>query len=196
MLNDTATPLSLLQTRRSGRPRDMVEPGPDADQIAAMIAVAARTPDHGKLFPWRFVVVPRDMRSAFARLLRTAFETDAATTDERKLESVERTAHQAPALVIVVSAPIAGHKIPVWEQELSAGAACMNLLHAGHAMGYVGAWISGWPAYSETVRTAFCGGGERIAGLMFFGSPGMPLDERPRAPAAAISSVWNGAVPE
>lgn len=192
MLNDLSTPLSLLRTRRSGRPRDMVEPGPDAGQIEAMIEIAARTPDHGKLFPWRFVIVPREKRGEFAALLRRAFEGDAPVEDPRKLEAVERTAHQAPALIVVLSAPIAGHKIPVWEQELSTGAACMNLLHAGHAMGYVGGWISGWPAYSETVRNAFGGSHERIAGLMFFGSPANPLEERPRAAASMVSTVWGG----
>lgn len=192
MLNDLSSPLSLLKTRRSGRPRDMVEPGPDDAQIAEIIEVAARTPDHGKLFPWRFVVVPRDRRGEFAALLRRAFEVDAPVDDPRKLEAVERTAHQAPALIVVLSAPVHGHKIPVWEQELSAGAACMNLLHAAHAMGFVGGWISGWPAYSDIVRDAFGGSHERIAGLMFIGSPGQPLEERPRAPSAAISSVWAG----
>ncbi len=192
MLNDISTPLSLLQTRRSGRPRDMVEPGPDEDQITQMIEIAARTPDHGKLFPWRFVVVPKAKRDDFATLLRQAFDAGAATDDARKLEAVERTAYQAPALIVVLSAPIAGHKIPLWEQELSAGAACMNLLHAAHAMGFVGGWISGWPAYSEVVRNAFGGSHERIAGLMFFGSPAFPLEERPRAAATMVSTVWGG----
>ncbi len=192
MLNDLSTPLSLLQTRRSGKPRDMVEPGPDEDQITRMIEIAARTPDHGKLFPWRFVIVPKAKREDFATLLRAAFDRGAATDDPRKLEAVERTAHQAPALIVVLSAPISDHKIPVWEQELSAGAACMNLLHAAHAMGFVGGWISGWAAYSETVRNAFGGSHERIAGLMFIGSPAFPLEERPRAAATMVSTVWGG----
>lgn len=195
MLNDRATILSFLKTRRSGRPRDMVEPGPSEAEVAEIIEIAARTPDHGALFPWRFVVVPKERRDDFARLLRDAFHGDAPVVDPRKLESVERTARQAPCLIVVLSAPIAGHKIPVWEQELSAGAACMNLLHAAHALGYVGGWISGWPAYSETVRSAFGGNGERIAGLIFVGTPAQPLEERPRAPASAISSVWRGLPP-
>ena len=190
--NDRSTPLSLLATRRSAKARDLIAPGPDVVELRQILEIAARTPDHGKLFPWRFVLVPRDKRDDFARLLRTAFHGDAPVEDPRKLEAVERTAHQAPCLIVVLSAPVAPHKIPVWEQELSAGAACMNLLHAAHAMGFVASWISGWPAYSETVRSAFGGSGERVAGLMFIGSPGLPLEERPRAPSAAISSVWAG----
>lgn len=192
MLNDRTTPLSFLQTRRSGRPRDMVDPGPDDAQLEQIIEIGARTPDHGKLFPWRFVIVPRTRRDDFATLLRRAFEGDAPVSDERKLEAVERTARQAPALIVVMSTPVAGHKIPVWEQELSAGAACMNILHAAHAQGFVGGWISGWPAYSEIVRNAFGGSHERIAGLMFIGSPSQPLEERPRPLASMVSTVWNG----
>ncbi|HZF44632.1 MAG TPA: nitroreductase [Sphingomonadaceae bacterium] len=195
MLNDRTTLLTHLRTRRSGRPRDMVEPGPDEAQIAEIIEIAARVPDHGKLFPWRFVVVPKARRDDFARLLKEAFEGDAPTTEERKLEAVERIARQAPALIVVMSAPVAGHKVPVWEQELSAGAACMNLLHAVHAMGFVGGWISGWPAYSETVRNAFGASHERIAGLMFIGTPAFPLEERPRAAASMVSTVWSGLPP-
>ena len=72
MLNDRATPLSLLETRRSGRPRDLVEPGPNAAELARILGIAARTPDHGKLHPWRFVHVPRERRAALSELLFAA----------------------------------------------------------------------------------------------------------------------------
>jgi len=85
---------------------------------------------------------------------------------------------------------VAEHKIPVWEQELSAGAAAMNLLTAAHAMGFVGGWITGWQAYSPMVNAAFCKPGERIAGFIFIGSPGRELEERPRPEMAEISSHW------
>ena len=99
-------------------------------------------------------------------------------------------AHQAPSLIVLVSAPIAGHKIPEWEQQLSCGAAAMNLLLAAHALGYVGGWITGWPAYSERVRAAFCGPGERIGGFIFIGTAGAELEERPRAPLATVARRW------
>lgn len=192
MLNDRSTPLQLLRTRRSGRPRDMVEPGPGRDELAEMIAVAARTPDHGKLTPWRFVTVPRERRDDFARLLRSAFSAERGRVDERKLEGAEASARQAPALVVVLSAPVRGHKIPLWEQEASAGAAVMNLLHAAHAMGYAASWITGWVAESEQVRRAFGGEGERIVGLVYIGTPGLPLEERERPEPARISREWTG----
>ncbi len=89
-------------------------------------------------------------------------------------------AHQAPVMVVLISAPVREHKIPVWEQELSCGAVAMNLLHAANALGYVGGWITGWQAYNDRVRAAFCDEGERIAGFIFIGTPGNPLEERPR----------------
>ena len=190
ILNDLSSTLALLETRRSGRPRDMVAPGPSDAQIERILGIAARVPDHGKLFPWRFVTVAREQRGALADLLARALpEHDPDATAAHFAKAAE-FAHQAPALVVVVSAPTAEHKIPLWEQELSAGAAAMNLLLATHAMGFVGGWITGWAAYSETVRAAFCAPGERLVGFFFLGSPGQPLEERPRAPLATLMRRW------
>ena len=191
MLNDTSTALSLLLTRRSGRPREMVAPGPSVGELETILNAAVRTPDHGKLFPWRFVVVDSDQRDALKALLLEALpEHDPQATDAHR-DKAREFAHQAPSLVVLVSAPTPGHKIPLWEQELSAGAAAMNLLMASHALGYVGGWITGWAAYSERVRAAFCAPGERIAGFMFLGSLGRELEERPRAPLTTVARRWS-----
>ncbi|KQM26327.1 MULTISPECIES: nitroreductase family protein [unclassified Sphingomonas] len=189
--NDRSSLLGYLQTRRSGKPRDMVAPGPDDAAIDAMIAIAARTPDHGKLAPWRFVVVPADKRQAFAALLRQAQAAENPAVTEAQLEASDRFANEGDALIVVLSAPVDSH-IPRWEQELSAGAATMNLLHAAHAMGYVASWLTGWMAYSDTVRDAFGSPTERVAGFVFIGSPGRPLDERPRPDLARIGTRWDG----
>jgi nitroreductase len=190
ILNDRSSALSLLETRRSGRPRDMVEPGPSAEELDRILRIAARTPDHGKLSPWRFVIVERNQRQALAAVLARALpEYDADALPAHYAKALE-FAHQAPSLVVVVSAPVPGHKIPAWEQELSAGAASMNLLLAAHAMGYVGGWITGWAAYSDRVRQAFCDPGERIAGFLFLGTPGAALEERPRPPRDAVVRHW------
>ncbi|MES2988224.1 MAG: nitroreductase [Pseudomonadota bacterium] len=190
MFNDISTPLSLLKTRRSGKPREMVAPGPSREQLLEMIDLASRTPDHGKLFPWRFVVVPEDARDALAAKLGAILMAEKADAGPRDVEAAEQFARQAPALVVVLSTPIHGHKIPLWEQELSAGAVCMNLLHAVHAMGFVGGWISGWAAYSDAVRDLFGKEGERIAGFMFIGSAARPLEERPRPELSEIVQFW------
>ena len=190
MLNDLTSILSLLETRRSGKPREMIAPGPSSDELERILTIAARTPDHGKLFPWRFVVVETDQREALAALLAEALPASDPEALPAHYAKTAEFAHQAPGLVVVVSAPIAEHKIPLWEQELSSGAAAMNLLLAAHALGYVGSWITGWAAYSERVRAAFCAPGERIAGFVFLGTPGAPLEERPRAPPATVVRRW------
>ena len=190
MFNDRTTPLSLLATRRSGKPRDLVAPGPDAGELRQMLAVAARTPDHGKLAPWRFVIVRDDRRDAFAALLADAYRTERPGAPAADLAGVEQFARQAPALVVVMSSPVHDHKVPVWEQELSAGAAAMNLLHAAHALGYAGGWLTGWAAFSDRVRDAFGAAPERIAGFVFIGTPSRALDERPRPELDAVVSEW------
>ena len=190
ILNDLSSPLALLETRRSGRPRDIIAPGPSDEQVERILTIAARVPDHGKLFPWRFITVATDQRQALAELLARALPIHDATATAAHFAKALEFAHQAPALVVVVSSPTAGHKIPVWEQQLSAGAAAMNLLLATHAMGFVGGWITGWAAYSETVRAAFCAPDERIVGFFFLGTPALSLEERPRAPLAALIRRW------
>ncbi|MBE2993531.1 nitroreductase [Sphingomonas sp. CFBP 13603] len=189
MLNDRSTPLSLLATRRSGKPRDLIAPGPDSYQLATILEIAARTPDHGKLAPWRFVVVGDEHRAALSTLITDAYLAERPSASRTELESLDQFAHQAPTLVVVLSSPKES-KIPVWEQELSAGAACMNLLHAVHAEGFAGGWLTGWPAYSNVVRDAFGSAAERIAGFMFIGTPSRALDERPRPDMARLVSHW------
>jgi len=192
MFNDISTPLSLLATRRSGKPRDLIAPGPDTDQLNAMIEIAARTPDHGKLAPWRFVIVPTEQRDRLAEVITAAYRAERPQATRLEIESLEQFAHQAPALVVVLSAPRTESHIPLWEQELSGGAACMNLLHAAHAMGFAAGWLTGWSAYNESVRDAFGAAPERIVGFVFIGSPSKQLEERPRPDLSKIISVWNG----
>lgn len=188
MFNDLSTPLSALATRRSGKPRDLVAPGPDAAQLASILQVAARTPDHGKLSPWRFVVV--DDRNALSALLQDAYRAERPEAKRLEMEAMDQFARQAPALVVVLSSPRVESHIPLWEQELSAGAVCMNLLHAAHAHGVAGGWLTGWPSYSDAVRDAFGAAPERVAGFMFLGTPSRPLDERPRPDMAQIVARW------
>jgi nitroreductase len=190
ILNDRSSAISLLETRRSGKPRDLVAPGPSPDELERIMTIAMRSPDHGKIAPWRFVIVGSNQRQPLADLLARALpEHDAEASAAHHQKAVE-FAHQAPVMIALISSPIQGHKIPVWEQELSCGAVGMNLLHAATAMGYVGGWITGWQAYSPRVTRAFCKEGERIAGFIFLGTPGNPLEERPRPALADHVSEW------
>ena len=190
MFNDTSSTLALLRTRRSGKPRDMIAPGPDAAQLRMILEAAIRVPDHGKLAPWRFVIVNNHQRNALADRLTAAYLAEKPDAGRLEIDAMVQFAHQAPTLVVALSTPIAGSKIPLWEQELSVGAACMNLLTAAHASGFVGSWLTGWPTYSDAVRDAFGGAGERIAGFIFLGSPGRDLEERPRPDYDNVVKNW------
>lgn len=195
MLNDRTTILSLLETRRSGKPRELVGTGPTAEEMARILTIASRVPDHGKLHPWRFITVADDQRDAFGALLRQALvENDPCATLAHH-DKEDQFAHYPGQLVVLVSAPVAEHKIPVWEQELACGAAAMNLLLAAHALGYVGGWVTGWRTYSERVRKAFCGPGERIAGFIFIDHPSRDLEERDRPSLQDVSQPWQPPTP-
>lgn len=190
MLNDRSSLLALLKTRRSAKPRLLAGPGPTGQDLEQMLAIASRVPDHGKLQPWRFIVVEDDRRDALAAVLRNALadEDPGSTAAHRAKE--EEFAHYGGTLVILVSAPVQGHKIPVWEQELSCGAAGMNLLMAAHALGYAAGWVTGWRAYSHGVTEQLCEPGERIAGFIFIGHCPDPLEERSRPELGEVVRYW------
>jgi nitroreductase len=156
------------------------------------VEIAARTPDHGKLAPWRFVIVPDERRSTLASVITDAYRAERPQAGRQEIESLEQFATQAPALVVVLASPKIESHIPLWEQELSAGAACMNLLHAAHALGFAGGWLTGWSAFSDAVRDAFGAAPERIAGFIFLGTPAKQLDERPRPDLSKIVTIWGG----
>lgn len=189
-LNDTSSALSLLETRRSGKPRGLAEPGPSPAELEHILTIAMRAPDHGKIAPWRFVIVGRNQRQQLADLLARALPEHDPEASGAHYQKALEFAHQAPTLVVLISSPMQGHKIPVWEQELSCGAVAMNLLHATHALGYVGGWITGWQAYSPRVTEAFCREGERIAGFIFLGTPSQALEERPRPALSDHVAQW------
>jgi nitroreductase len=192
MLNDRSSLLAYLATRRSCRPRDLVEPGPDPGQLRQILEIAARSPDHGKLAPWRFVHVARDRRTAFAEALEAAYREGRVEAPSRvEIEAVHRFATQAPELVVLLSSPVEGSKIPVWEQQLSCGAAGMNLLHAAAAFGFGGGWVTGWAAYSSPVLEALgASEPERVAGFIFLGTPGTELEERVRPSLEDVAREW------
>ncbi len=190
MLNDRSSILSLLETRRSGKPRELVGPGPTADELERILRIATRVPDHGKLHPWRFVTVSDGQRSALASFLREALAEEDPTATTAHFEKEDEFAHYGGQLIVLISAPVENHKIPVWEQQLSCGTVGMNLLLAAHALGYVAGWVTGWRAYSPKVNAAFCEPGERIAGFIFTGHPERELDDRERPPLAEVWRRW------
>ena len=192
MFNDTASLRTYLATRRSGKARDIVAPGPDPAQLRDIVALALRTPDHGKLAPWRIVTVAGDQRDAFAALLKRAWIADHPGAEGMDLSALDQFAHQAPSLVVLLATPVRDSKIPVWEQQMSAGAVGMNLLHAAHSHGFVGSWLTGWAAFNRDVAAAFgAKEGDAIVGFFFFGTAGAPLSERPRPEYDDVVSPWD-----
>jgi nitroreductase len=172
--------LDLLLSRRSGSAKAMLGPGPGAAELATILKAAARVPDHGKLFPWRFIVFEGDARARAGKLLVEALCETEKLSDDRSAQEAARFL-RAPVVVAVVSRTREGIPIPVWEQELSAGAVCQTMLMAAHALGYVANWLTEWYAYHPGVKERLgLKPGERIAGFIYIGKSAVDLEERVR----------------
>jgi nitroreductase len=181
--------ISLLLSRRSGSAKTMGKPGPSKEQLTQILQAGGRTPDHGKLFPWRFIVFEGKGREKFGALLAEVLEAEGERPQQ--IEEESRRFLRAPLVIGVISSAREMHKIPVWEQELSAGAVCQNILIATHALGFVGNWITEWYAYHPKVKEKLgLKPGERVAGFIYIGTAAEPLEERPRPEMDKIVSYF------
>lgn len=183
--------IELLLTRRSTTANQMQPPGPNADQLEMILRAGARVPDHGKLAPWRFILITDENRSRLGALLADrAAELNPSLSDAEK--ELERTRFErAPLVITVISSPHENHKIPLWEQELSAGAVCQNMLIAANAMGFASQWLSEWCAYDRTAKRLLgLNPGERIAGFIYIGSTDQPVMERKRPELQDLVTTW------
>lgn len=171
--------IELLLTRRSGSAKAMTGPGPDAEELKTILTAAARVPDHGKLFPWRFILFEGEARARFGAVLAECLP-EADATPER-LQTERGRFLRAPVVVGVISKVREGIPIPVWEQELSAGAVCQTMLLAATSLGFVANWLTEWCAFSPRVAERLgLQSGERVAGFVYIGKPALPLEERVR----------------
>ncbi|MEG0819947.1 MAG: nitroreductase, partial [Brevundimonas sp.] len=170
--------LARLAVRRSASAQLLAAPGPSEAEIEQILHLGARTPDHGKLFPWRFVVLGPQSRAELSEALAALAETQGRV--DKDLAVLAKLANP-PLTIMVVSTPIQGHKVPVWEQQLSAGAVCMNLEHAADALGYSASWITDWYSYDPAAVALFgVQDGETIAGFIHLGTVTEAPLERPR----------------
>ncbi len=170
--------IDYLSTRRSAPAQALAGPGPSDADLEAILTIGLRTPDHGKLFPWRLVVLSADTRAALAHALQPLADDQ---PDPNKARAVLAKLTAPPVTVMVISTPVRDHKVPVWEQELSAGALAMNLSHAAFAHGFSASWITDWYAYDPRALKLFgIGEDERIAGFIHMGTLENPPMERPR----------------
>ena len=185
--------IDFLLTRRSVTARNLTEPGPSKEQLDMILRAAHRVPDHGKLGPWRFIILKGNARAEFGEILGAAYKKENPDAFDELIEVEKERFQRAPVIVAVTSRITPEHKIPEWEQTLSSGAACMNMLNAAHALGLAAQWITEWPAYNEDVAKALgVGEKERIAGFIYIGTAAQPPDERTRPEISDIVTEWTG----
>jgi nitroreductase len=184
-----ADALELLKTRRSIKPVELAGPAPSAAEIATLLTIASRVPDHGKLVPWRFIIFEGEARLAAGDAIVAAFCAKYPQAKPEHIEAERTRLARAPLVIAVVSRAAPHVKIPEWEQVLSAGAAAMSLVLAAHALGYAASWITEWYAYDSSVLTELgLEEHERIAGFVHIGRPSAAPEDRPRPPLEAIAT--------
>jgi nitroreductase len=180
--------VAFLAKRRSASAMTLTAPGPDDAQLGEILRIAARVPDHGKLAPWRFIVLTGEAKDAFAERIAELADSQANPT---KATAALRKLTRPPVCVAVVSRHIPG-EIPEWEQRQSASAVCHQLLLAAAALGWGANWITDWYSYDPRA-TAILGlsAGEQVAGYLYLGTPTEQPQERARPDVAAITSYWS-----
>ena len=160
--------LTLLVNRRSAS--RLVDPAPAGEQLENIVRAGMRAPDHGTLQPWHFFIIEGEGRDRFSHLL--AEGAVAAGQDEKGIVKARSAPFRAPMIIAVVAKCQAEHKVPVWEQEMSAGCAVMAMQMAAVAQGFNGIWRTGALTESPVVRDGFsCGEHDKIVGFLYLGTP-------------------------
>jgi nitroreductase len=190
-LNDLSSLLAFLKTRKSASAKAMTGPGPGASQLQDILSIAVRVPDHGKLNPWRFVVFDGEARAGVGELFAKRFAELHPDYPAGSLEFQKGLLTRAPVVVAVVSTATEHIKIPVWEQLMSSAAVCFNLVLAAQAHGFDAQWQSDWVAYDDGAKAAMgIAPQEKVSGLIYIGTSSVPLEDRPRPDAAALTTHW------
>jgi nitroreductase len=180
-----------LLRRRSVSANALGEPGPTPSELELILRAASRVPDHKKLVPWRFVLFQGEARAQFGKVLAETCRAEEKEPGAFRLATEAKRFLRAPLVIAVISRVVQNPAAPDWEQILSAGAACQNLILAANALGYATQWITEWCAYSEGVRRALgLAKGERVAGFVYIGTPKEKPDEREQPDLRDIVSSW------
>ncbi len=191
-MNTTTRP-NLLDARRSTPSRLLAAPGPSAEQLERMLRAAVRVPDHGRLVPWRFLVVEGAARAHLGSRLAERWREREPDADEAALEKERQRFAHAPCIVTVIARIAEPHRIPAQEQLLSAGCVCFALLLAAEAEGFGAQWLTGWAAYDPRIGAALgLAEGERVAGFIHIGTPSERIAERERPDVAGLLGRWTG----
>lgn len=183
--------LDALTSRVSTACQRLLEPGPDLAQLERMLTVAMHVPDHGRLAPWRFIVVRDSARQPLADFLASRARQREPDATDAALNKVPTRFAQSPCVVVVVAQIQAGHKVPESEQWLSGGAVCLSLLQAAHALGFGAQWLTGWAAYDPPVLAHLgLAAHERVLGFIHIGRIEEPAPERTRPALNERLQMW------
>ena len=159
----------------------MAAPGPSPSELETILTIGARVPDHGKLAPWRFIVFEGDARARAGEIVGLVFAQKNPAVDAGMIEIEKRRLMDAPLVIAVVSIVRPHPKVPAWEQELSAGASCMNIVTAATALGYSANWLTGWFSFDRDVLSGLgLKPDEKLAGFIHIGTAASIPDDRPR----------------
>ncbi|RYE10395.1 MAG: nitroreductase [Hyphomicrobiales bacterium] len=185
--------LDYLKTRRSVGIGFLKDPGPTPEEVEQMLTIATRVPDHGKLTPWRLVLIEGDDRAKAGEKLAAIAKQNNPALDEASLDIERRQFLPAPLTVGVIFSPRPLPKAPELEQLLSAGNVCFNLMHAAFAIGYAAVWVTRWFAF-DTAAQAMLGAraGERFVGFVHIGTPTAVIEDRDRPDLSKVVSRWQG----
>ena len=183
--------LDYLETRRTVTAPFLAEPGPSAAEITRMLTIASRVPDHGKLAAWRFVLYRGEARQQIGERLAAMTLARRPDASPEELEKDRSQFLPAPLTIGVISTAAPHAKIPEYEQLLSAGNACFNLVHAANALGYGAHWVTRWFAYdAEAAAMLGAREGERFVGFVHIGTPTARLEDRERPDVSTLVTEW------
>jgi nitroreductase len=184
--------LDMLALRRSIKVAHLAEPGPDDATLTCILQIGARVPDHGKLGPWRFIILAGDDRNAYGALVGELLAKRAPSTPRDILAMEASRFARAPVVIAVVSTAGPHVKIPEWEQVLSAGAVCHNMMLAARGFGFGAVWLSEWPSYDrEALALLGLSANEKLAGFIYLGTATEAPVERPRPDAMTRIAKWS-----
>jgi nitroreductase len=183
-----------LLTRRSVGPAFLRDPGPSDEELATLLTIATRVPDHGKLTPWRLLVIAGDDRAAAGQVLASIVAQRKPDIDEQGLDIERQRFLPMPITIGVISSPKPSEKAPEIEQVLSAGNVAFNLVHAAHALGFAASWVTRWFSFDDEAAAALgARAGERFIGFVHIGTPTITPDDRPRPDLSDVVSRWSPA---
>jgi nitroreductase len=190
-VNDKLRPMTTtltINSRISSPSKHLCEPGPTSAQLHDILQSALHCPDHGRLQPWRLIVIEGEQRHKLGQMLFQRVLKAFPDASEARLEKERTRFSFAPVIVTVVLNPVKNHKVPEIEQVLSGGALCMNMLHAAHQLGFGAQWLTGFAAYDPAIQAALgLEDNEQILGFIHIGSKTHEPVERERPDVSSLT---------